>query len=183
MSKAISQKKRVQTDKKRSVSARLGGVKKNTGGMPGYTQVTREFFHIPPSHSNTVLEAFDPLKTFDPLEAFNTLKASSGNLDLSDTIQKESFSYKRINKSILVSTLRLFLTGFIQVFFVAVNTVFLSNSNYWGVSIFSFLISFVWTFNVKKIAFGNFLDKIVYSIGAMTGSLLGLLFTKLFNGN
>ena len=171
MSKAISQKKPVKTDKKRSVSARLRGVKKNTGGMPGQAQVTRDFFHIPPSHSNTVLEALDTLETL------------SENSDHSDTIQKESFSYKRINKSIPVSTLRLFLTGFVQVFFVAVNTVFLSNSNYWGVSIFSFLISFVWTFNVKKIAFGNFLDKIVYSIGAMTGSLLGLLFTKLFNGN
>ena len=175
MSKAISQKKPVKTDKKRSVSARHRGVKKNTGGMPGYTQVTREFFHIPPSHSNTpeieLLSSLFPVgNNKNQTETIPTIES------ISDSIQKEV-------KSSFVSTLRLFLTGFIQVFFVAVNTVFLSNSNYWGVSIFSFLISFVWTFNVKKIAFGNFLDKIVYSIGAMTGSLLGLLFNKLFNGN
>jgi len=75
---------------------------------------------------------------------------------------------------------KLFLTGFLQVFFVAIQTVFLSKSFYIGVVIFGFLISFVWTFNVKKIAFGNLASKIIYSIGAMIGAILGLLFTKLF---
>lgn len=74
---------------------------------------------------------------------------------------------------------KLFLTGFLQVYFVAIQTVFLSHSFYIGVVIFGFLISFVWTFNVKKIAFGSLKEKIIYSVGAMIGSILGLISTKI----
>jgi hypothetical protein len=68
----------------------------------------------------------------------------------------------------------LFLTGFIQVYFVAVNTYFLAKEIYLGVFIASFMISLIWSFNVKKVAFGTTLDRIIYSIGATGGSLLGL---------
>lgn len=76
--------------------------------------------------------------------------------------------------------LKLFCTGLLQVYFVAISTVFLSNSFYVGVGIVAFLISFTWNFNVSKIAFGSIKDKIIYSTGASIGSLLGLLTTKLF---
>lgn len=72
------------------------------------------------------------------------------------------------------SKIMLGLTGFIQVYFVAVNTVFLSRAMYGGVVIAAFLVSFTWSFNVKKVAFGTMSDRIVYSMGAMTGSLIGL---------
>ncbi len=72
------------------------------------------------------------------------------------------------------SKLMLGLTGFVQVYFVAVNTVFLSRAMYGGVVIAAFLVSFTWSFNVKKVAFGTMSDRIVYSLGAMTGSLIGL---------
>ena len=75
---------------------------------------------------------------------------------------------------------KLFLTGVLQVYFVAIQTVFLANSIYSGVVLFGFLISFVWSFNVSKVAFGTIKDKVVYSIGASIGSILGLLTTKLF---
>ena len=76
--------------------------------------------------------------------------------------------------------MKLLITGFIQVYFVAINTVFLARSNYIGVLIAAFLISFVWSWNVKKIAIGTNRERIIYSIGAALGSLAGLLTTKLF---
>jgi len=76
--------------------------------------------------------------------------------------------------------LKLFITAFIQVYLVAISTVCLAKSFYIGVAIASFFISFTWTFNVKKIAICNTLERITYSSGACIGSLLGLLTTKLF---
>lgn len=71
--------------------------------------------------------------------------------------------------------MKLFITGFIQVFFVAINTFFISRTIYGGVLLCGFLISFVWTWNVKKVAFGTLMDRLFYSIGAGVGSLTGLI--------
>lgn len=70
---------------------------------------------------------------------------------------------------------RIFLTGFIQVFLVAVNTYLIAR--YWiaGVAVTSFFISYIWTFNVQKVAFGSHMDRIVYAAGAMAGSVVGLV--------
>jgi hypothetical protein len=68
----------------------------------------------------------------------------------------------------------LFTTGFIQVYFVAVNTFFIANKMYVGVLIASFMISLIWSFNVKKVAFGSMLDRFIYAIGATLGSIVGL---------
>ena len=72
------------------------------------------------------------------------------------------------------SKFRLFVTGFVQVFFVAVNTYFLSNTFYVGVFTTSFMISMIWSWNVKKVAFGSLRDRVAYSLGASCGSLAGL---------
>jgi len=74
----------------------------------------------------------------------------------------------------------LFACGFVQVFFVAINTVFLAKAFILGVLIASFMISIVWSFNVKKIAFGNRLDRFVYASGASIGSVAGLLLSLYF---
>ena len=68
----------------------------------------------------------------------------------------------------------LFFTGFVQVYFVSVNTYFLANKNYLGVLIASFIISLIWSFNVKKVAFGSNWHRIIYALGAMLGSIIGL---------
>ena len=68
----------------------------------------------------------------------------------------------------------LFFTGFVQVYFVSVNTYFLSKEIYLGVLIAAFMISIIWSFNVKRIAFGTTTDRIFYSLGATAGSLFGL---------
>ena len=70
--------------------------------------------------------------------------------------------------------LSLLVTGFLQVYFVAVSTVFLSRAMYSGVMVSGFLVSFIWSFNVKKIAFGTMKDRLVYATGAMLGSVTGL---------
>lgn len=68
----------------------------------------------------------------------------------------------------------LFFTGVVQVYFVAVNTCFLAKELYIGVFFAAFMISMVWSYNIKKIVFGTLQDRIVYSLGATAGSLLGL---------
>jgi len=68
--------------------------------------------------------------------------------------------------------IKLFITGFVQVFFVAINTYFLSKIFYLGVFLCAFMISFIWSWNVKKIAFGTLSDRITYALGVSLGSLL-----------
>lgn len=70
--------------------------------------------------------------------------------------------------------IKLFITGFLQVYFVAINTVFLSKEIYIGVFFAAFMISMIWSWNIKKVAFGSFYDRIAYSLGATAGSMLGL---------
>lgn len=73
----------------------------------------------------------------------------------------------------------LVLTGFVQVYFVAINTIFLASANYIGVLIASFLISLVWTLNVRRVAFGNWAERLAYAGGACLGSVCGLATTQI----
>lgn len=75
--------------------------------------------------------------------------------------------------------MKLFLTGFIQVFLVAINTYFISQTFFLGVSLVAFLISFVWCFNVGRVSTGTMKDKIIYSLGASVGSTTGLFISQL----
>lgn len=76
--------------------------------------------------------------------------------------------------------MKLFTTGFLQVLFVAINTVFIANLFYIGIIISSFLISFLWTLNVRSVTFGSKLDRIIYALGASTGCITGVLISNLF---
>lgn len=76
--------------------------------------------------------------------------------------------------------IRLFITAFVQVFFVAINTVFLSRGYLAGAMVVLFIISIVWTFNVTRIAFGGIKDKLSYAFGATFGTCAGLLTSKIF---
>lgn len=70
--------------------------------------------------------------------------------------------------------LLIFITGFVQVFFVAVNTYFVAREIYAGVIMASFTISLVWTLNVKRAAFGTWAHRITYAAGASAGAAGGL---------
>lgn len=69
--------------------------------------------------------------------------------------------------------IRLALTGFVQVVFVAMNTVFISEYELVANLFTAFAISFIWTWNVKKVAFGDNGDRWAYAIGAAVGSVTG----------
>jgi len=71
--------------------------------------------------------------------------------------------------------LKNFLLAYTQVLFVSLNTIFLAKNNPPMVFICAFFISYIWTHNVKKIAFGNEWDKLIYALGAAFGSLSGLM--------
>lgn len=76
----------------------------------------------------------------------------------------------------------LFFTGFLQVFLVTAQTWFIARSNFAAVAVFGFLISFAWSFNVKRIAIGTRADAAVYSLGASLGAVVGLAAGKILSG-
>ena len=78
--------------------------------------------------------------------------------------------------------MKLFLTGFIQVFLVVLNTYFISKDFIAGIVVCSFGISYFWSHNVKKVAFGNEKLRIIYSAGAMTGGIVGYFLGKFLTG-
>jgi hypothetical protein len=86
------------------------------------------------------------------------------------------FKKKVDMKNKLVS---LYITGFFQVYFVAINTYFIAKGYVIGIAVVSFLISLIWSYNVKKIAFGTQTDRVVYSFGASMGGTLGYFFAKI----
>ena len=75
---------------------------------------------------------------------------------------------------------KIFITAFIQVFLVAVNTIFLSKGYLIGIAITSFSISWVWVSNVKKANISTRFDQFFYSLGAMAGAITGYYFTEYF---
>lgn len=76
--------------------------------------------------------------------------------------------------------LELFFTGLLQICLVTANTYLIARSVYWAIFLIGFLISFIWSWNVKKIAFGCIWDRLVYSLGAAVGGVIGLYLIKIF---
>ena len=81
----------------------------------------------------------------------------------------------------------LFLTGFVQVVFVSINTWQIANQNiidfrFLHIFAVGFMISFVWSFNVKRVAFGTFGDRMSYALGAGLGTIAGVAISILFLG-
>lgn len=74
--------------------------------------------------------------------------------------------------------IQLFITGLLQVTFVAMNVIFISHKMIIPMLVTGFMISLVWTLNVKRIAFGGWTDRLTYSFGAMCGTGLGFLISN-----
>ena len=72
----------------------------------------------------------------------------------------------------------IFITGFAQVFLVSANIYFISRTNWLGIAVCGFGVSFLWTFNVRKVVLGKRAEQMVYSIGAMAGGLAGVMAAK-----
>jgi len=76
--------------------------------------------------------------------------------------------------------MKLFLTAFFQVLLVTFQTWIIAKEFIELIFFIGFMISFVWSFNVKKIAFGTTKERLIYSFGAGLGALCAMLITKLF---
>lgn len=69
----------------------------------------------------------------------------------------------------------LFLTGFLQVSLVSAQTFFIASRFILGIILCGFAISLVWTINVKRVAFGGWIDRIIYASGASAGAVVGFI--------
>lgn len=72
----------------------------------------------------------------------------------------------------------LFSTGMLQVTFVAMNVNFISHSKIFLMLATGWIISWLWSSNVRKISFGTMNDRIVYPTGAMVGTGIGYFISK-----
>lgn len=63
--------------------------------------------------------------------------------------------------------------AFMQLALVACNILFISRGQIVFMLITSFIISMLWSFNIKTVAFGNMWDRIAYSFGAGLGTYVG----------
>ena len=68
---------------------------------------------------------------------------------------------------------KLFIVALIQVMLVSMNVVFITKGYIILLLIIGFGISFSWSYNVKRIAIGNNIERIVYATGASIGTLIG----------
>lgn len=75
--------------------------------------------------------------------------------------------------------IKLFTTAFLQVTFVSMNVVFISKNLVLPMILTGFLISFLWSSNVRKIAFGGMRDRIYYASGAAIGTYFGYVISHL----
>lgn len=80
-----------------------------------------------------------------------------------------------MEKKLVYNKIRLFFTAFLQVYFVCLNIIFITSKIIIYIFISSFCINILWTFNIKKVAFGDNIDRLVYAIGAAIGSISGVI--------
>jgi len=73
-----------------------------------------------------------------------------------------------------------FSLGVLQVALVSSQTYIISKTRYDLIALFGFMISLVWSFNVKSVAFGSNWDRVAYALGASTGSVLGVMLAQMF---
>jgi hypothetical protein len=78
----------------------------------------------------------------------------------------------------LRAKLNIFATSFLQVMFVSMNVVFISKDFLFCLLTTGFLISFIWTYNVKRVVFGDIYTRLIYSTGASIGTGAGYFLAK-----
>lgn len=72
------------------------------------------------------------------------------------------------------NNIRLFINGFLYVFLLSGNTYCIAKLWWIGIAVFGFLISFLWTVNVKRVAASSITSRVAYAGGAMFGGLAGV---------
>ena len=77
--------------------------------------------------------------------------------------------------------MKIFFQSFFQIGLVSISTILITKHLYFGIFVVSFLITLLWTFNVSRIAVSTIKQKLIYSLGAGTGAVCGVLLTQLLN--
>lgn len=67
----------------------------------------------------------------------------------------------------------MFFAAFCQVMFVTMNVYFISSSKVIPMMMTSFIVSLLWTYNVKIVSIGSLADRAYYAAGASAGTGLG----------
>lgn len=75
---------------------------------------------------------------------------------------------------------KIVLAGFVQVLLVSVNTYNIPHGLMVPAVFVGFLISLMWTVNVRSIAFGGWPERVIYSVSAAAGILVGMLIPHLY---
>lgn len=75
--------------------------------------------------------------------------------------------------------IKLFIYAFLQTAFVAANTYFIARLYYPAICVCGFLISLIWTWNVKRVVLGSIHERLLYSIGASIGCVIGTFISNL----
>jgi hypothetical protein len=83
--------------------------------------------------------------------------------------------YIRLKKLLKNSYTQLLIAAILQTGLASLNVYQIANGKYLQAAIVGFFILLIWSYNVKKIAFGTLLDRIVYSIGGSIGTGLGII--------
>lgn len=73
-----------------------------------------------------------------------------------------------------MSTIKIFVSGFIQVFLVGLNTVFISKSETTLAFLAGYLIAQMWMYNVKRVVAQTTIDKQAYAFGSALGVVVGM---------
>lgn len=71
-----------------------------------------------------------------------------------------------------------FTYAWLQVALICLNTWQIANGKLLGALIVGFLISLVWTFNVKRVAFGCWKTRLTYASGACAGTGTGIFLAQ-----
>lgn len=77
-----------------------------------------------------------------------------------------------------IHLISIFFSSLLQIFFVSVNTILISKELVIQAGICGFLLSLVWTFNIRRIGLASWGERISYCLGAGLGTSGGILFIK-----
>lgn len=76
--------------------------------------------------------------------------------------------------------MKVFLTSFLQIGLVAINTVLIAKGLAIGIFLASFTIALIWCYNVSKVSVSTLKQKLAYSLGAGFGGVTGYFLINLF---
>ena len=75
-----------------------------------------------------------------------------------------------------MNNLKVFFSAMLQIFLVSTNTYLVANGFMISAGIVGFLLSWVWSWNIKRIAISSNMERLIYCLGAGVGTSFGVAF-------